>query len=55
MSSGRSQPGPVDERADGDSAGVYFISVEDFEARKPPPARKPPEQDPPGEAPPEET
>ncbi len=45
---------PVDERADGDSAGVYFISVEDFEARKPPPERKPLEQEPPGGALPEE-
>ena len=50
MSSGRSQRDPDDERADVDSAGVYFISVEDFEARKPLPVRKPPDPDPPGEA-----
>ncbi len=50
MSSGRAQRDLVDERAGVDSGGVYFISVEDFEARKPLPVRKPPDPDPPVEA-----
>ncbi len=50
MSSGRAQQGLDDERAELDSAGVYFISVEDFEARKPPLVSEPRDSDPPGGA-----
>ena len=37
---------PGEKRADVDSAGVYFISVEDFEARAKPRQAKPTGRDP---------